>query len=120
MRKKLLLMTTLTLMIMPIRANARTVIDMGEMKLTAYCPCEECSDHWGRQTRSGKTATANHTVAADLSVMNLGDHITINGEEYTVEDCGAGVQGDHIDIFFDTHEEVEEFGVKYGEVMIWR
>ena len=69
-------------------------------------------------------ATPNHTVAADLSVMNIGDKITINGEEYVVEDCGAHVKGDHLDIFFDTHEEVEAFndgkGIAYGNVLIWR
>ena len=59
-------------------------------------------------------------MAADLSVMNIGDHITIDGKEYRVEDCGGGVHGDHLDIFFDTHEEVEAFGVRYGDVKIWR
>lgn len=115
--KKVIIM--LALLMMPIQTQAK-VIDMGTFKLTAFCPCESCSDNWGRQTKSGKMATANHTVAADLSVMNLGDRITINGEEFVVEDCGGGVHGDHIDIFFDTHEEVEAFGVRYGSVMIWR
>ena len=95
-------------------------INMGTFKLTAYCPCDECSEGWGRLTHSGRIAEAGRTVAADLSVMNLGDKITIDGKEYVVEDSGGGVKGDHIDIFFDSHQEVEAFGVRNGEVKIWR
>ena len=112
------------MMFIPLQINAKEVINMGEFRLTAYCPCKSCSDNWGRKTKSGKMATPNHTVAADLTVMNIGDKITINGEEYVVEDCGAHVKGDHLDIFFDTHEEVEAFndgkGIAYGNVLIWR
>ena len=122
MKKIFIPLLLITLMI-PLNASAK-VIDMGTFLLTAYCPCWECSQQWGRKTKSGKMATPNHTVAADLSVMNIGDKITINGEEYVVEDCGAHVKGDHLDIFFDTHEEVEAFndgkGIAYGDVLIWR
>lgn len=100
-------------------AKAKT-INMGEFKLTAYCPCYRCSEGWGRKTHSGNMAKSNHTVAADLSIMNLGDTVTINGKKYVVEDSGGGVRGDHLDIFFDTHEEVEEFGVQQGDVKILR
>lgn len=121
--KKLFIPFLLITLMIPTNVNAE-VIDMGLFKLSAYCPCKSCSDNWGRQTKSGKMATPNHTVAADLSVMNIGDKVTINGEEYVVEDCGAHVKGDHLDIFFDTHEEVDAFndgkGIAYGEVLIWR
>ena len=114
--KKLIILLAL---MMPLQTQAK-VINMGEFKLTAYCGCESCSCGWGRMTKSGKIAREGVTVAADLSVMNLGDYITINGVPYTVEDCGGGVKGDHIDIYFDDHKAVEEFGVKYGDVKIWR
>lgn len=39
----------LALLMMPIQTQAK-VIDMGTFKLTAFCPCESCSDNWGRQT----------------------------------------------------------------------
>ena len=121
--RKLITIATLLLFLLPTQVNAE-VIDMGLFKLSAYCPCKSCSDNWGRQTKSGKMATSNHTVAADLTVMNIGDKITINGEEYVVEDCGSHVKGDHLDIFFDTHEEVDAFangkGIAYGNVLIWR
>ncbi len=115
--KKLLI---LLLLLIPMQVDARTMINMGTFKLTAYCPCWSCSQQWKDDTYSGKKATPNHTVAADLSVMNIGDTITINGEEFVVEDKGGGVVGDHIDIYFETHKEVDAFGVRYGEVIIWR
>lgn len=120
MRKRLMsIMMVTTMTLMPATVQAKT-INMGRFKLTAYCPCYECSQDWGRRTYSEKTACAEHTVAADLSVLNIGDTITIDGKEYEVEDRGNGVVGDHVDIFFDTHEEVESFGVRYGDVKILR
>lgn len=114
--KKLIILLAL---MMPLQTQAK-VINMGEFRLTAYCGCESCSCGWGRMTKSGKIAREGVTVAADLSVMNIGDYITINGRPYIVEDCGGGVKGDHIDIFFEDHEAVEEFGVQYGDVQIIR
>ena len=91
---------------------------MGRCKLTAYCPCERCSGKFGRQTSTGKTCRSGHTVAVDPDVIGYGTILLIGDDEYVAEDCGPGVVGDHIDIFFDTHEEVEEFGVKYKNVWI--
>lgn len=103
-----------------LKKNEKRKITMGRFKLTGYCACYECSEGWGRKTHSGAYAESNHTVAADLSVLNLGDWITIDGKKYKVEDSGGAVKGDTIDIFFDTHDEVEEFGVRYGNVNLWR
>lgn len=118
MFKKLLLTCALFLS-MSLNVNAKT-IDMGEFKLTAYCPCEECSEGYGRRTCTGTTATSEHTIAVDPDVINFGSRVEIGGNVYKAEDCGGGVCGDHIDIFFDTHSEVEEFGVQYKNVAILR
>ena len=92
---------------------------MGEFKLTAYCPCEECSEGYGRKcAMQGKTACSEHTIAVDTSVINLGTKVKIGGKTYTAEDVGSAIKGDHIDIFFDTHTEVEEFGIQYKDVKI--
>ena len=40
----------------------------------------------------------------------------INGHIYTVEDRGGAIQGNRIDIYFNTHEEALQWGVKYLEV----
>lgn len=125
-RLLVLIMVMVLIFLLPLSAEAEAKakkkhkISMGRFKLTAYCPCEKCSEGWGRRTHSGATARSNHTVAADLSVLNIGDWVTIDGKKYKVEDRGGGVKGDHLDIFFDTHEEVEEFGVRHGHVNLWR
>ena len=89
-------------------------------KVTAYCPCHECSGDYGRQTATGHTARAGHTIAVDPTVIQYGTHVKINGVEYVAEDCGGAVKGNTIDIFFDTHEETEDFGVQYLEVEVMR
>ena len=91
---------------------------MGLCKLTAYCPCSLCSDHYGRQTATQTTARSKHTVAVDPDVIGYGAVLKIGKHKYIAEDCGQHVHGDHIDIFVDTHEEVEEFGTKYKQVLI--
>lgn len=107
-----------------IQVNARTYIDMGEFKLTAYCPCEECSEGWGVKTYSGKIAEEGRTIAVDRSVIDIGSKVKIGDHIYTAEDIGGGVKGDHIDIFFDSHEEVKAFndgkGIKYTNVWVVR
>lgn len=130
MKKKLILNFILLLLLVflfSVSAEAkskRKLIDMGEFKITAYCPCEGCSDGWGRRTYSGKTAEAGRTIAVDRSVIDIGSKVKIGKHIYTAEDTGGKVDGDHIDIFFDTHEEVEEFanrkGIKYINVWVVR
>lgn len=98
------------------KAKAKTEV----FKVTAYCPCHECSGEYGRQTATGHTARAGHTIAVDPTVIQYGTHVKINGVEYIAEDCGGAVKGNTIDIFFDTHEETEDFGVKYLSVEVMR
>ena len=97
-----------------------------EVSLTAYCPCEKCSEGYGRNTATGKTAEANRTAAVDPRVIPYGTKIEIDGVTYVAEDCGGAVKGYTIDIFFDTHEETERFGRQkkiakiYEESELWR
>lgn len=114
--RKLILITAM--MLLPMQVNAKTLIDYGMMKCTAYCPCESCSDNWGRQTQSGKIATAGRTVAVDPSIIDIGSKVKIGDHIYTAEDTGGAVKGDVIDIFFDSHQEVEEWGTRYIECWV--
>ena len=94
------------------------VASLGKFKLTAYCPCRECSGGYGRQTSTGRRARARHTVAVDPDIIKYGSKVEIDGITYTAEDCGGKVKGKHIDVFFDTHDEVEKFGKKYMKVRV--
>ena len=102
---------------------------VGSFKLTGYCNCSSCGG--GQSTYSGTTPRAKHTVAADLSLLPIGTKIVLEGTSgptvhnfdgiYDVEDKGSGVNGNHIDIYFDTHEEarsVTDPGWQYADVWI--
>lgn len=102
------------------QAKPTKATDYISWKITAYCPCEKCSGKYGRNTSTGKIAKKGRTVAVDPSIVKYGSKVIIDGKEYIAEDCGGGVKGYHIDIFFDTHEEVENFGKKYKRVKIRR
>lgn len=102
-----------------------------QAKVTAYCSCPKCcgvwsKDHPSRQgtdyeqhTTSGTIPVAGRTVAVDPDIIPLGSKILIDGHEYTAEDTGSGVKGNHIDIYFDSHEEALEWGVKTLEVQVY-
>ena len=94
------------------------LVSLGTFKTTAYCPCRQCSSGWGRQTSSGALATADHTVAVDRRVIPIGSRLLINGQEYVAQDIGGGVKGKHIDIYFNTHAETRQHGVRNAEVFL--
>ncbi|MDO4294905.1 MAG: 3D domain-containing protein [bacterium] len=91
---------------------------LGVFKLTGYCPCNRCSEGWGRHTATGAIASSNHTIAVDPSVIPYGTQVMINGIIYTAEDRGGGVRGKHIDIFYDTHAETRQHGTTQAEVFL--
>ena len=93
---------------------------LGEFTLTGYCPCAICCGKWSNPsnpiTSSGVTAVAGRTIAADTSRYPFGTKLMINGQIYTVEDVGGAIKGNHIDIFFNSHEEALAFGKQYSSV----
>lgn len=91
---------------------------LGIFKTTGYCPCTHCSAGWGQHTSSGSLATAGHTIAVDTSVIPYGTKLMINGVIYTAEDRGGGVRGNHIDIYFNTHGEASQYGLRNAEVFL--
>lgn len=98
--------------------------NLGEFTLTAYCPCEKCcgktpDDPYYKVTASGTICEANRTVAVDTDVIPMGSILYINGYKYIAEDVGGAILGNHIDIYFDTHQEALEFGVQTADVYIF-
>ena len=51
-------------------------------------------------------------------MIPFGSKVMINGVEYTAEDRGGGVKGNHIDIFFNTHGETLLHGTQSAEVYL--
>ena len=88
-------------------------------RITAYCNCSTCCGQWaGGNTASGTVPTAGKTIAVDPSVIPWGTEVVINGHTYVAEDSGSGVNGNSIDIYFDSHEDALQWGVQYLEVEI--
>lgn len=85
---------------------------------TAYCPCPVCCGKWateggGGVTASGKEAEQGVTIAADWSVFPKGVCLAIAGVgKRVVQDTGSAIKGARLDVFFESHEDAVEFGVK--------
>ena len=77
---------------------------------TAYCPCVKCCGKTDGITATGTKAIAGRTIAVDPSVIPYGTEVIINGNTYIAEDCGGAINGNDIDIFFDSHEAALQFG----------
>jgi 3D (Asp-Asp-Asp) domain-containing protein len=94
---------------------------MGNFKLTHYC-VERFEHICG--TGDGLTATSTQvtpgkTIAVDPNVIPYGTTVYIEGYGfYAAEDCGGSIQGQHIDIAVDTHEQAMSMGTKSGGVWL--
>lgn len=99
-----------------------TPTNLGRFELTAYCGENYphiCNDGDATNTATGTTPTAGRTIAVDPDVIPLGSVVIINGHEYVAEDTGGIIDGNRVDIFFNSHAEALEFGVQYADVSIY-
>ena len=119
-KKLLAILTLVTLLPMPVAAKSpkHEEINMGEFRVTYYCPCHEWSEGSGQKTAPGTHAQEGRTVAVDPNVIPYGDSVIVDGQRFIAEDCGGGIKGDEIDIFLESHSETEELGVQYLDVKI--
>lgn len=87
---------------------------------TAYCSCRICCGSYSPEVRGGVAHTATgtvpeegRTIAVDPSVIPYGTKVYIDGMGiFTAEDCGGAIKGNHIDIYFGTHEGAKQFGTQ--------
>lgn len=92
---------------------------LGNYKLTFYCPCEECSGHWGGSTSSGARATEGRTIAVDPRKIPIGSRIFIEGYgDFIAEDVGGAIKGNRIDVFVNAHSRAQQLGVQHANVYI--
>lgn len=92
-----------------------------QMKATAYTNTDEGCNEW---TATGTRARVG-AIAVDPRVIPYGTRMFImsNDGEYiygiaTAEDCGGGIKGNRIDLYFDTTAECFQFGVRGCTVYI--
>lgn len=92
--------------------------NLGEFKITYYCPCTKCCGKSDGITATGTIATEGRTVAVDPSIIPYGSTLVINGKTYVAEDCGGAIKSNKIDIYIDSHQKALELGVDYFEVFL--
>ena len=91
---------------------------LGVCCVTAYCACEVCCGKSDGITATGTYATQGRTVAVDPSVIPYGSTVWIDGVPYIAEDCGGAIGGTRIDLFFNSHQDAIDWGVRYCEVKV--
>lgn len=95
--------------------------EAGMFMCTAYCTERYqhiCGEGHGT-TASGQPIQADVTVAADQTLLPYGTVLYIEGVGIRiVQDKGTGVQGYHLDVAVDTHENALAWS-GYGEHRVW-
>lgn len=89
-----------------------------EATATAYCSCEICCGEWALNrpngivyTASGAEAVQGVTIAADWSIYPPGTVLFVEGlGEMIVQDRGGAIQGQKIDVYFESHADARQFG----------
>lgn len=103
---------------------------LGEFKLTAYCSCSKCCGVWAEDRpldeygneivigSTGEVLRSNYSIAVDPDVIPYDSIVIINGTEYEAQDTGGAINGNRIDVYFNSHEEALEFGVQVADVYL--
>ena len=92
---------------------------LGNFKCTAYCACDICCGPWADGiVYTGGYATEGQTIAVDPDIIPLGSVVEINGQRYIAEDIGGAIQENRIDIFFCSHDDALQYGVKCQDVYL--
>ncbi len=107
----------------PTKEEEPSVWQTINMRVTAYCPGPECTGEGSPGiTASGhKIQPGDAFVAADKR-YSFDTEMVIpgynDGQPVKVLDRGGAIQGDRIDVFFPTHDEALEWGVKNLDVKV--
>lgn len=89
---------------------------LGSFTTSAYCTCKLCCASGFGLTYAGTVPQANHTISADINLFPLGTRLMIGDTVYTVEDIGTGIHGNRLDIYFGSHQEALDYGVRTVDV----
>lgn len=103
---------------------------LGEFTLTAYCSCSKCCGKWADKRpvdedgneivvgATGERLFPDYSIAVDPKIIPYGTVVEINGHEYKAQDCGGGIKGNRIDVYFSDHQEALKFGKQKADVYI--
>lgn len=94
-----------------------------QMRVTAYCPCEKCCGQYsdGITACGHKIRIGDAFVAADKEYP-FGTEMVIagynDGQPVKVLDRGGAIVGNHIDVFFHSHQDALNWGVRNIDVKV--
>lgn len=105
-----------------------TLQDLGEYKITAYCPCAICCGKWAKDRPGGIVYGAYGIELVEgvsaAGPFPSGTKLYIEGiGEYVVQDTTSEwvlEENDHklVDIYFNKHQDAVEFGAKHKNVYL--
>ena len=87
-------------------------------RITAYCPCEKCCGKWSDgQTASGYWIQSGDRFVAAPKDIPFGTEMVVpgynNDRAVKVLDRGGAITNERLDVYFDTHQEALNWGVRY-------
>ncbi|AMA74533.1 G5 domain-containing protein [Aneurinibacillus thermoaerophilus] len=94
------------------------------VRMTAYSPHASSTgknpgDAGYAITATGATAEEGRTIAVDPDVVPLGWWVYIEGYGFRkAEDTGGAIKGNRMDLFFESEQEAQDFGVQYKTVHV--
>ena len=96
-----------------------------EFVATAYCACEKCCGEWAINRKgpvvgsTGMELIPKYSIAVDPNIIPYSSILVDSiGNEYRADDCGGAIKGNHIDIYFSSHEEALNYGRQTIELAI--
>lgn len=110
--------------------TAEENIYIGTFKLTAYCSCSKCCGEYADNRpidengndivygAIGEVLVEGYSIAVDPKVIPYRTEVLIDGNVYRAQDCGGGIIGNEIDVYFSNHQSAKKFGVQYKDVYI--
>ncbi len=95
------------------------------MRVTAYCPCEKCCGEYSDGvTACGHRICPGDAFAAADRQYPFGAEMIVagynNDQPIKVLDRGGAIRENRLDVFFHSHEEALQWGVKYIDVKVHR
>ncbi len=95
-----------------------------QMRVTAYCPCEKCCGRYADGiTASGHKIQHSETFVAADKHYPFGTEMIIpgynNNNPVKVLDRGGAIKDNRLDIFFPSHQQALNWGVKHLDVKIF-
>lgn len=122
------------------RIPSKKAPEIVTLEVTGYCKCGQCCGwerNWkfqpvfssgpqkGKPKQVGVTASGTHarvgTIAADTKIYPFGTIMHIPGYGWgRVEDVGSAIKGNHIDLFFTSHQKALNWGRQWKTVKVWK